>query len=115
MNRAALKEMVDSLKPRRIAADLYADPLMRSMARVRERAANGYKKDLLALYADRRLTDGQRTEGTRKAFLNEEQALKKLIPLEKRFQDEVYIPLMIETGVLKPSAANPAKRRAKQA
>jgi hypothetical protein len=115
MNRADLKEKIDSMQPSRISADLYADPLMRSMARVRERAANGYKKALLALYADRRLTDVQRNEGVRKARQNEEQELKKLVPLEKRFQEEIYIPMLVQTGVLKSSPPKPAKRRTKQA
>ncbi|HXT01443.1 MAG TPA: hypothetical protein VN915_12255 [Elusimicrobiota bacterium] len=113
MTRAELRERIDSLKPSRIAADLYADPLMRSMARVRERAAAGYKKALLALYADRGLTDVQRTKGYCKALEIEAKMLKKLEPLEKRFQEEVYIPLMVETGVLKGAAAKSSKRRSK--
>ena len=114
MNRAQLKDMIDLIPQDRIKADMYADPLLRSMNRIRERAWNRMREDLLALYADRTLSDAQREKGFDEADLRKTTAMKKLAPLKQRFEDEVRIPVMLQTGVLR-RAPKPAKRRAKQA
>lgn len=113
MNRAHLKELIDLERPKRITSEMYAEPLLRDMERVKERAASGYKKSLLALYANPGLTDAQRSDGVERAHQTKDRVLEELVPLEKRYQEEIYIPLMIDAGVLKSSAARPAKRRSK--
>jgi hypothetical protein len=112
MTRANLKELIGMIRPSRITADMYADPLMRSMERIRERAGKRYREDLLALYSDRALTDEQRWKGLRRAQERKEVALKKLQPLEERFEVEVRIPMLLETGVLRSAPAKSSKRRA---
>lgn len=112
MTREGLKELIDIMRPSRITADMIADPLVRSMRRIRERAWNRMRDDLLALYADRTLTDAQREDGFRKADLRKSTAMKKLIPLEERYEMEVTIPSMLRSGYLR-RAPKPAKRRSK--
>jgi hypothetical protein len=109
MTRANLKELIDRIRPSRITADMYADPLMRSMERSRERAGKRYREDLLALYADRALTDDQRWRGLRKAQERRDAVLKKL---DERFEVEVEIPMLLKAGVLRSGPAKPGKRRA---
>jgi hypothetical protein len=82
------------------------------MERVRERARKRYRDDLLVLYADRSLTEDQRTKGYHGAREREKAAREKLIPLEERFDREVWIPLMKSVGVLKNLTAESGRRRA---
>jgi hypothetical protein len=112
MTRANLKELIDMMRPDRITADMYADPLLRSIERIRERARNRYRSDLLALHSDRTLTDEQRSNGFYKARDRREASLKKLQPLEDRFEVEVKIPLLLKTGVLRSVSPKSGKRRA---
>jgi hypothetical protein len=111
MNRANLKELIEMLRPNPIKADMYADPLMRSMERIRERARKRYHDDLLALYTDRTLTVDQRSKGFDKASARNDAALKKLRPLEDRFETEVMIPMMVRSGVLRSAPPKSGKRR----
>src|ERR1700733_13419660 len=100
MTRAFLKKLLTCVTPSPISAEMYANPLRRSMARIYERADKGYREDMLALIADRTLTDVQRMKGFHKARARQNATLKKLDPLRERYDREVWIPLLKETGVL---------------
>lgn len=111
MTRACLKELIEILKPSQITADMYVDPLLRSMERIRERVADRYRNDLTALYEDRSLTDARRDDGYRKARLRREAGLKKLVLLEERYEREVQIPHLKKLGVLRDAPARRTGRR----
>ena len=104
MKREHLLEMIDILRPSLIKSEMYADPLLREMNKIRQNARERKRKDLLALYNDRLLTDLQRETGLNKASDRYEKAMKKMRPLEERFEREVRIPMMVSSGILKKSA-----------
>jgi hypothetical protein len=111
MTRLFLKKLLACVKPPLISAEMYSDPLRRSMARICERADRGYREDMLALIADKTLTDVQRMKGFHKARSRQDATLKKLDPLRERYDREVWIPLLKETGVLRKVPAKPGKSR----
>ena len=94
-----------------ISADMYVDPFLRSIARVNERARIRYRKEMLALIANPKLTDRERMKGFHKAKRHEDAANKKEREMRDRHEREVLIPEMIAAGVLRPP--KPAKRRSK--
>jgi hypothetical protein len=104
MERENLKKLIDVTRPQAVRAEMYSDPLMRKMNKVRQDANDGYHKDLLALYDDRSLTAGELRLGADKAWARYEKTMEKLRPLQERFEREVSIPSMVSSGVLKKSA-----------
>ena len=112
MMRASLKRLIDAIPTPRIPADMYADPLLRSMHRVRDRAHNRLREDLLVLYLDKTLTDDDRRSGFDKAERRHDAGLAKLRPLEERFDREVWIPHMKISGMLRSMPVRSGKRRA---
>lgn len=112
MTRASLKKLIDVLPSPLVPADMYADPLMRSMHRIRDRAHKRLREDLLALYLDRTSTEDERRSGFDKASRRHDAALAKLRPLEERFDREVWIPHLKKSGVLRSLPAKSEKRRA---
>jgi hypothetical protein len=111
MEREHLKVMIEKTRPDTVRAEMYSDPLMRRMKKVNQDANDGYHEDLLALYSDRSLTEQQLRAGSAKAHARWENALKKLVPLEERFEREVRIPGIINSGLLKKSAAAALRKR----
>ena len=112
MTREFLKEMLVILRPSRITPDMYANPLQRSMERIRERARGRNRSAIRALYDDLSLTDEQRRDGYYEARKRQDVALEKLRPLEDRFELEVEIPRLVRTGVLRSATPKLRKRRA---
>lgn len=111
MIRERLKRMIDVTRPQAVRAEMYADPLMRRMRKIRQDANDGQHKDLLALYNDHSLTGEQLRAGCDKAQARYEKTMKKLLPLEARFEREVRIPGLINSGILKKSAAAALRRQ----
>ncbi len=104
MKREHLLEIIEMLRPWLIKPDMYANALLRKMDKVRQDARERKRKDLLALFNDRSLTDMQRGIGFNTASDRYEKAMKKMRPLEERFEREVTIPMMVSSGILKKSA-----------
>jgi hypothetical protein len=115
MTRSELKNRINSLRQRGITADMIADPLIRSMERISERAFKRFRADLVALHEDQKLNDDQRERGVDAARRRRDVTLKKIRPLEERFEAEVRIPLLLSLGVLRKPQSNTSKRRSKQA
>lgn len=111
MEREELKKLIDMTRPKTVRAEMYSDPLMRKMRKVRQDANDGHHADLLALDADRSLTGAELSAGADKAWARYEKAMEKLRPLEERFEREVEIPGLINSGLLKKSAAVALRRR----
>ena len=111
MVRKHLKDLSETMRPDVIRPEMFTNPLMRRMEAIREKARAGYRKDLLALCANRALSDDQLQDGRDAARLRYEKALAKLKPLEKRWELEVRIPMLIGSGVLKKSAEALLSRR----
>jgi hypothetical protein len=111
MTRADLKKLIDSEPPRRIPAEMYADPYLRSTNRIREKSSDRFYADLRALCAKRALTDVQRNKGYQKACRLQDLAREKIRILDERYQQEVWIPFMKEMGILRDVPVKPAKRR----
>lgn len=111
MEREYIRKLIEITRPKAVRAEMYADPLLRKINKVRQDANDGHHKDLLALYIDRSLTDAQLRVGSDGAQARYDKAMKKLIPLEKRFEREVTIPGLIRSGLLKKSAEAPLRRR----
>mgnify|MGYP001607548980 CR=1 FL=1 len=113
MKREHLLELIEILRPSLIKPEMYVNPLLRKMNKVLQDAWERKRKDLLALYNDRSLTDMQRGIGLNNASDRYEKAMKKMRPLEDRFEREVRIPMMVNSGILKKSAvaAVAARRR----
>ena len=111
MEREHIKKMIEVTRPSSIRAEMYSDPLMRRMNKIRQDANDGYHKDLLALDHDRSLTEEQLRDGLNKARERYSKTREKLLPLEERFEREVTIPNLVESGVLKKSAAVALRRR----
>ena len=112
MERENLKKLIDMTRPSAIRADMYADPLMRRINKIRQDANDGYHRDLLALYNDHDLTEEQLLAGFDRANARCEKKREKLDPLYERFEREVRIPGLINSGILKKSAARVLRRRA---
>ena len=112
MTRAFLKKLLACAPLPQISAEMYADPFVRSLARVSERARIRYRNDMLALIADPALTDAQRVKGFHKAKRHEEAGRKKERSMRERYDREVRIPELIRTGVLRELPAKSGKRRA---
>lgn len=104
MERENLKKLIDMTRPSAVRAEMYADPLMRRINKIRQDANDGYHNDLLALYNDHTLTEQQLRAGFDKAFARCEKTREKLVPLNERFEREVRIPSLVSSGVLKKSA-----------
>lgn len=111
MEREQIKKLIDLTRPKAVRAEMYSDPLMRKMHKVRQDANDGHHNDLLALYEDRSLTGAELRSGADKAWARYEKTMEKLRPLEERFEREVRIPGLIDSGLLKKSAAAPLRRR----
>jgi len=111
MERENLKKLIDMTRPKAVRAEMYADPLLRKMHKVRQDANDGHHEDLLALYNDRSLTGAELRLGADKAWARYEKTMEKLRPLEERFEREVHIPGLIDSGLLKKSAARVLRRR----
>lgn len=111
MEREFIKRMIELTRPAAVRAEMYADPLMRKMHKVRQDANDGHHKDLLALYNDRSLTEAQLRAGSNKAQARYSKAMEKLVPLEERFEREVRLPGLINSGLLKKSAAESLRRK----
>lgn len=111
MEREELMKLIDLTRPKAVRAEMYADPLMRKMHKVRQNANDGHHEDLLALYNDRSLTEAELSAGADRAWARYEKTMEKLRPLQERFEREVEIPGLIDSGLLKKSAAAPLRRR----
>lgn len=111
MEREQLKKLIDLTRPKTVRAEMYADPLMRKMRKVRQDANDGHHEDLLALYNDRSMTEAELSAGADRAWARYEKTMEKLRPLEERFEREVEIPGLISSGLLKKSAASALRRR----
>lgn len=111
MEREELKKLIDMTRPKVVRAEMYADPLMRKMRKVRQDANDGHHEDLLSLYNDRSLTGAELRVGANKAWARYEKRMEKLRPLEERFEREVEIPGLVNSGLLKKSAASVLLRR----
>ena len=112
MRRSSLKSLIDAIPSPRVPAEMYTDPLLRSMHGVLDRTDNRLREDLLALYSNRALTDDGRSSGFEKAERRHDAGLAKFRSLEERFNREVWIPHMKRSGMLRDMPAKPGKRRA---
>ena len=113
MERESLKKLIDMTRPSAIRAEMYTDPLMRRINKIRQDANDGFHRDLLALYNDHDLTEEQLRARFDKANARCEKKREKLDPLYERFEREVRIPSLVSSGVLKKSAlmATPGRLR----
>ena len=112
MTRAFLKKLLACAPMPRIPAEMYADPFLRSLARVGDRGRIRYRNEMLALIADPALTDAQRVKGFHKAKRHEDAARKKQDSMRERYDREVRIPELIRAGVLRELPVKSGKRRA---
>lgn len=111
--REFLKTMIALLRPSEIRPEMYADELRRKMEEIREKARARQRADLTALSKDLTLTEAEIRAGCDKARDRYEKSLKRLKPLEDRFEREVRIPMLIDSGVLNKRASVLLGRRSR--
>lgn len=111
MERENISKMIEQTRPGAVRAEMYDDPLMRAMKMVNQEADDGYHADLTKLYNDPSLTEEQLRAGSDKAHARWKKTLEKLVPLRERFEREVRLPGLINSGLLKKSAAASLRRK----
>ncbi len=111
MEREFIKKMIGETRPSVVRAEMYANPLTRAMEMVRQEAKDGYHKDLTRLYNDPFLTEEQLCVGSTKAHARWAKTLEKLVPLRERYEREVQLPGLVNSGMLKKSAAASLRRK----